>query len=478
MSFSCTKTLNITPISTITSTNFWKTEDDATGALNGMYAAFRDGVAAKNLFMWGEARSQDMEQSVGNDFTDLPIFTNTLNSTKAGPDWSSLYKVVNDANLLLKNVSTIPFKLQDDKDRILAEAYTMRAFCYFVMARTWGAVPLVTNPTEGYDPSIIYKERSSVQDVFTLIKKDIDSALTLYPDNNFPAGRDMWCKPAAEALKGDVYLWTGKVLNGGDTDFRIALNALDAVDSSDVSLLPNFSNIFSYDNKGNNEIIMASHFELNEANQTFMVNLGSGKFPPNVSPESVAALGGGVSGEDYWTLTDNTLNKFSNDDQRKNASFVEIYTKDPSTGQYTDLYTVAEHKFPGIVNGGEREFLDDVIIYRYGGVLLLKAEAENALGMDPSAAINEVRERAYGSNFVRHIFVPGSQAFNDSVILNERLLELLYEGKRWWDLIRFHQVFEQVPYFEAHPNDKYMLLWPLSLNILSLEPKATQNPGY
>ena len=108
----------------------------------------------------------------------------------------------------------------------------------------------------------------------------------------------------------------------------------------------------------------------------------------------------------------------------------------------------------------------------------MKAEAENALGQDPSASINKVRLRAYGENFENHIFVNGTKAENDSEILDERLRELFYEGKRWWDLIRFDKVFELVPYFQDHPDEEYKLLWPIGTNILTKEPKVEQNPGW
>ena len=476
--FSCTKQITLDPVSIVSSTSFWKTENDATGALYGMYARFRN-VTASNLFIWGESRSQNLKQSTGNDASNLRNFNNTLDPTAAGPDWSSLYQVVNDANLILQKVPNIKFKVDNDRNRILAEAYTMRAFCYFVMVRTWGAVPLVTESTEGYNPAKIYKERSPVAQVFTLIKTDIDSALSLFPNSNFTTGRNRWSLPAADALKGDVYLWTGKLLGGGKADFTKALNALNDIESSSVSLLPDFGSVFHYNNKGNNEIIMANNFSEFESGQTFMANMYIDQFPPNTSPTARAAIGVVVAGGgNYWTLSDVTRLSFSSDDQRKNASFVELYTADPGTGLYTVFNFSVQVKYAGLIDAGMRLFLDDVVIYRYGGILLLKAEAENALGMDPSADINKVRQRAYGANYSSHVFVNGSIEQNDSLILKESLLELLYEGKRWWDILRFNKAAELVPYFGSHPTDTYKYLWPLSLNILSLEPKATQNPGY
>ena len=61
----------------------------------------------------------------------------------------------------------------------------MRAFCYFVMVRTWGDLPLVDAPTLTYDPLAVQKERTPKAQIFTFIKSDLDAALGLYPDNTF-----------------------------------------------------------------------------------------------------------------------------------------------------------------------------------------------------------------------------------------------------------------------------------------------------
>ncbi len=474
----CTKTLELEPISTISTASFWKTEDDANGALRGMYIRLR-GVTAANLYLWGEARSQNMKQSVGNDFANLRTFNNTLDPTAAGPDWSTVYRVVNDANLIIKYLPNIDFKTDESRNSALAEAYAMRAYCYFIMARTWGGVPLVIAPTEGYDPDVIYKERTPVSDIFTQIKDDIAQAAGLFATNAFIQGRNRWSKPALNALKGDVYLWTAKRMNGGNEDLTTALTALNDVDGADVALLDDFEQVFEYGNKGNREILMASNFQQFESGATFMSNMYIDAYPPNSDPaavEIIGALGGG--GGNYWTLTDETRNKFKTNDSRRTATYTELYSFEESTGDYTKFYGCIQRKFNGFVDAGARLFMDDVVLYRYADVLLMKAEAQNALGQDPSDAINAVRERAFGSDFSGNEFVSGSKEDNDSAILEERLLELLYEGKYWWDILRFDKAPELIPYFQDNPTHTYKYVWPLSLSILSTEPKAVQNPGY
>ncbi|SDC47359.1 RagB/SusD family nutrient uptake outer membrane protein [Niabella drilacis] len=473
---SCTRNLELEPVSTISTASFWKTEDDANGALRGMYIRLRS-VTATNLYLWGEARSQDMKQSVGNDFNNLRIFNNTLDATTAGPDWSSVYRVVNDANLILKYLPGIVFGADANRNRLLAEAFAMRAFCYFIMTKTWGTLPLVLEPTEGYDPAILYRERSGVNEVFVQIKNDIEKALSLFPDNNFQAGRNRWSKPAVNALKGDVFLWTAKKLNGGNNDLNTALTALNEVGAADVQLLTGFESVFNYDNKGNKEILMANNFQQFETGGTFMANMYIDAYPPNADPVARALIGT-VGGGNYWTLSDDTRSRFKDDDTRKAATYTELYSVDPATGAKTSFYGCIQRKFNGTVDAGARLFIDDVILYRYADVLLMKAEAQNALGQDPANAINEVRKRAFGARFSEHTFVTGSKEANDNAILEERLLEFLYEGKYWWDILRFDKAATQIPYFKANPGHTYKYIWPLSLGILSSEPKVQQNTGY
>jgi hypothetical protein len=472
---SCTKDLDLQPVSQISNASFWKTENDAMGALNGMYVRLRD-PAATNFFLWGEGRSEVMSAGFGGTPGNNIYYENTLTPTNAGPDWMSMYTVVHDANLILKYVPQINFSSDAAKNNILAQAYTMRAFLYFTMAKIWGDLIIVKDPTEGFDAEALQKERSPVADVFKFIKEDLDKAATLFSNNNYPTGRDMWSLPALNALKADVYLWTAKRMGGGSADFTVALNALNAIDDSDVQLLPDFGSVFDYANKGNKEIIMAVRFqELESAETGYSYMYVSGAdLPTNISDSTRQAIG--ALKYDAWTISNLARNQFEPGDQRKNASIIEVYTIDDS-GNKTYFNSVVS-KFNGLVSGGVRLFVDDIILYRYADILLMKAEAENALGQDPTHEMNLVRARAFGDHFSGHEFVSGTVEENDAAILKERLLELMFEGKRWWDLVRFGKAFELVPSLQGRAGKDYLLLFPIPATVLSLETKVRQNPGY
>lgn len=479
----CTDDLKMEPISQISNDSFWKTENDATGALNGMYVRFRTQAMA-NLFAWGEARSDVMDRSLGGTASYQLLYLNELDRSNVGTlygfgslTWQGMYTVIHDANLLLKYVPTISFASDDERDNILAQAHAMRAYAYFVLSKTWGDLPLVIDPTEGYDAEVVQKERSGTNEIFALIKDDINMSLSLFSDNSFPSGRHMWSKPAVNALKADVYLWTGKTMNGGAEDIQTALAALNEIEQSDVELLDDYESIFDYENKGNKEILMAVRFQDIEASDNIYVNMYmESTYMTNDTDEETKETIGTLGGFPFWTVSELVRNQFSDDDQRKAATFIEIYNFD-AAGTKT-YYGSVVSKFSGTVIGGVRRFIDDYVIYRYADVLLMKAEAKNALNQNPTEEINSVRRRAYGANYDSHIFVSGSQEENDEAILRERLLELALEGKRWWDLIRFNKAFELVPSLKDRAGEDHLLLFPISEVTLSLEPKIEQNPGY
>ncbi|MEO6136551.1 MAG: RagB/SusD family nutrient uptake outer membrane protein [Ginsengibacter sp.] len=485
----CTKDLNLNPVSQISNSSFWKTEADAKGGLFGMYNDLR-APAVRGFCFWGELRGETVGPGVNGTQSYNQYILNDLDAVNVGPtgfnpqgDWINLYRVVHDANLVLKNAPGISFASDAAKNNLLAQAYTMRAFVYYMMVRTWGDLPLITDPISGEALGDLQKERTPAAQIFAFIKADLAQAEKLFSDMKFTAGsigRATWSKPSMLALKGDVYLWTGKRLKGGNPDFTIALDALTQIETADVTLLTNFGDVFSPANKGNKEILMAVRFQNPESQQNIFQELyiASAFMPPNADDASRAALGV-LGGNGFLSISETARSQFTTDDTRKNATFIDIYRITPPNPPV--LFTSVQYKFKGIVENGARLFYDDVIIYRFADVLLMKAEAKNALAQDPTSELNRVRQRAYAANFPAHTFVNGSQAQNDDAILKERLFELIFENKRWWDLVRFNKAFDLVPSLQSRAtlaNKEYLYLFPFSNETLSLETKIKQNPGY
>lgn len=469
---SCSDQLEVNPTSVITSNSFWSTEGDAQGALVGMYVNLRS-IASRNLYYIGEARADILQLgTVGSGGWDT-YYNQLLTPENAGPSWQSFYTLINSANLIIQYVPEIEFTDEDNRNLILAQAYAMRAYTYFVMTKTWGDLVIRTEPIEGVSAEVTIKERESAESVFSLIKSDIDTSLDLFPDNTFASGRTMWSRPSVNALKGEVYLWTAKQLGGGDADLNTALTALEEVETADVSLLADYAEIFNYENKASEEILMSVKFAQYEVGDNYFSDmyLIQSALPSDISTETQEFITP-IGGNNITVPTASFKESFSDDDSRKDATFYEIYLNDSS------YYTTVNVKGRGTVVSGSRLFLDDYILFRYADVLLMKAEAKNALGQDPSTEMNMVRERAYGDSFAEHVFVSGTAAENDEAILEERKLEFGFEGKRWWDLVRFDKAVEMLPRLAALDNPEGKILFPISVSVLSLEPLIEQNPAY
>ena len=477
---SCSKTLETSPVSTVSSASFFKTENDVKAANYGLYILLRNETNFDS-FALGELRGETVTSGLAGTGGYDRYYNNTLSADITTPQitWLNYYKIINEANLIIKYAPSASFVSNASRNDYLAQAYTMRAYVYFIMTRTWGDLPIRTDGLESYDYTAVQIAKSSQADVFALIKADINTAISLYSTNTIQTGRNLWSKPSANALKADIYLWTAKMMNGGTTDLNAALDACNAVQTADVSLLAAFSSIFDYANKGNKEVLMAVNYIYTESIDNYFFN---GYLPVTTAyattadPVAKAAVGQ-LGGNNIWSPSALVRNQFTTDDQRRNATFIEIYNINAVTGAKT-LYGSVINKGAGTVVSGTRYFASDVVLYRYADVLLLKAEVKNALGQDPSTEINLVRQRAYGTAYSSHIFVNGTKDNNDAAILQERLFELAYEGKRWFDLVRFGQAFNIVPSLQSKKGQTYLLLSPINNLTLSLEPKVIQNPGY
>jgi hypothetical protein len=108
------------------------------------------------------------------------------------------------------------------------------------------------------------------------------------------------------------------------------------------------------------------------------------------------------------------------------------------------------------------------------------AEAKIILGQNPATEINLVRARAFGANYVAATFGYPNQPIDASppnAILQERLFEFVFEGKRWHDLRRFGNnfVFANTTVL---PSEAYKVLWPIDRTSWTNNRALVQTPGY
>lgn len=487
---SCSDKLDIAPVSSISDANFWKSPDQVDAFVTGIHSRFREHNAAFRTL--GELRADifGLEPGSSASFTGEAtqglerLWLQSLDPNNPGiGGFGGFYSNIAQLNLLISKLKTTDVVAPATENYYLGIAHGMRAYYYFHMLRTWGDVVIQTEPTTGVDIANLAKPASSQEEVMNLIKADIDSSNASFgEDYSFRQGKSFWSKAATQMLKAEVYLWTS-YRGGGAADALIAKNALTDIQANvpALALLPDYADVFAADNKGNDEIIFASRYGLNEATQNII------SFVPQTG--LITNFYDSLENRQFNVATDNwggllraplqvsTFREFDDLDSRKWATIQPAYEKVGDTYQIAGAFV---KKFEGEQNAGSRQYTNDYPIYRYADLLLMLAEAKLILGEDPSAEINAVRQRAFGENYDAAVHGFPNQPIDanpQEAILQERFLEFIFEGKRWYDLRRMgdEYVYEHTT---LTPDEAYKLLWPIDRGSLTDNRALEQNPGY
>ncbi len=503
--FSC-DSLDLSPEDYYGSNNFWNNEAQVKGFIYGAHSQLRS--AHSTLFLMGEARGGLQKSGTSSTATSLnyssPFKDQDFTKDKTGlGSWAGFYGRILNLNLGIEKVEKeCSFLSEASRNYYLGQLYGLRAFNYFWLYRTYGGVPIVTEikVLEGVTTAEpLYLERSTPKTTLDFIKSDVSKSEQYFGSNiTMNDSKSSWSKYATLMLKAEVYLWSAKVTTGdqspASSDLATAESALNEVKGK-FSLLTKFSDVFAYNKKGNDEIIFALRFLDNEATNvvsdfTYSDNVFIGvKYSKalKVMSDTLMLKGNGILRNEYIFPL---FQSYDDLDSRKTATFLDFYDKSAS-GPISG--GVVMRKFLGFINSnGNRVYADDLPIYRYADVLLMLAEVENKKGSDPSTYINEVRKRAYGSNYNAslHGFTKKTFAENELAILTERDKEFVFEFKRWFDMCRMQDaagkplaLSSSVPYGFRVPllnpaTEAHKLLWPVDVSTLNNDPKVEQTPGY
>lgn len=511
MALTMNSCMDLDSTSSITDTNYWKNADQFEASHVGLMGLFREN--AYTFIEWGEMRS---DIYAGTPFSgESPgsyryMWDNTLSQQNPViSDFGGLYTYINQTNLLIGKTEESDVLTDAQRSKYLGAAYGMRAFYYFQLLRSYGDVVLYTDYTTGakLNLSDIGREQSPAADVMKLIKEDIKKSEDAYNGNYaFTDGRTAWSLAATKMLKGEVYLWSGKQMGGGTTDYQTAKQAFLDVDNADVDLLDNFTDVFKFDNKNNKEIILAIY---NGEKETALWNgyysstlvmqkakVGSYYLDDPDSDDFYVKFADSdykyhdglmyVSlNSDMYDPDEEASRVYREGDSRSRATIQEVWT---SNGSYAG---VIAYKYHGtlLAGGSATSWYDDQPIYRYADCLLGLCEAKALLGEDISEDMNWVRERAYGkAYFESHPDVQypndkdaafydgnkfvGSDADPIEAVLKERMREFMFEGKRWYDI----RLMDKATKYSSASSTR--LLWPIDENALGENSKLHQTPGY
>lgn len=420
-----------TPESDITPANFWKTPKDAEAGLIAVYNLYMN--SAQNAFELGEVRSDNVEVPPKWGYEMVAGYQD-LNNNIFGPtdgfcNWVPFYNVITRANEVLFYTEKIEFKDNVDKSRILGEAYFIRANSYFILAKNWGAVPLIIEPFFSQGENM-YVERTSVDKIYDQILNDLTLAEGLLPITRSDL-RVRATKAAAQALFCDVLLTRGYSMFAQTTDFSTAITKADAVLANTNYSLASGAKYADIFRKGNStESILEISFDYKNSQTQGLCNF----FLPRAYTKKRP-----YGGQIIMMPSHSLVNSFEPGDLRSTTTFT-VLSKDEEIYYDKEVKGMTYgNKYLGTVTEiGVMRYSDNhIIIYRLPDVMLMKAEALIKINKISEAVniVNQIRSRA---GLPSKTTSTAAEALD--LVLDERKKELAFEGKRWYDLLRTGKV--------------------------------------
>ena len=474
--------------------NIYTTTEGCDAALNGVYAGFFTADFFGNVTTHVNTNLSVLytrrTTQVSNNFTD------GAGTAFFGQVWAAYYKSVNRTNDVIKNVSKSEIAAAD-KNRILGEAYFLRAMLYFDIVRYWGGVPLRIEPTIQEN---INMPKSISDQVYEQVLADLEQAKQFMVDQGKQkAGRPN--KMAAYALAQKVYL----TLAGNDQASpywqKSLTEGLVVYNSSAYQLVSSYKDLWDIKKQNSKEAI----FEIpNSAGQTTGGSLTRFFLPNNINLTPLGACWGRamVNKEVY----DKHVKRYPGD-PRIDATYLDSSYID-ATGKLIKTWPVQKtgaNSYTYILKYVDPAYVGNVsnsnLIYlRYADVLLMLAEAENEInGPDRAYAyVNAVVKRARGNgNQPADWSGMTKEQFRDAVMA-ERSFELLGEMQDYLDVRRRGKDYLKkiIEYHNTYPaniaNKEYTvatddatltkaMLLPIPMTEMTtnsaLKPED-QNPGY
>lgn len=498
--------LDLAPEDYFGSGNYWNNEAQVDGYMTGIHSQLRSYYAM--FYVLGEVRGGTQRVGTSSENTSLDyanLRSNVIDEDRPGiSNWYGLYSPIMQVNHFIQKVENeCNFLDETNRKHYLAQAYGIRALYYFMLYKTYGGVPIVTE-VELLNGKVtadkFYVERATAEATLEFIKGDIQKSENNYADitvaNNYD--KTLWSKAATLMLKAEIYMWAAKVtitghIATGTEDLKVAQAALNQIIGK-FELLSDFENVFSTSNRNNKEVIFTLHFADGEATNwggqflyqdALFVGQVYGRDGQKIQKDTLNLKGtGGVFRSEY---THAFWSAYEAEDTRRDATFLEYYTKEEMDAE---SFGCVLKKCIGSINSNNNRIYDtDVIVYRYADALLMMAEVANGLGESCSAYINDVRKRAYGDDYAGHEYTDGSFEENELAILHERDKEFVWEGKRWFDVVRMQDASHNSLVFSASANypsvsplistnEQYKLLWPVDISTMSINPLLIQTPGY
>lgn len=477
LSMSCSEDyLDRQPLDTINTENYPTTAEELVTVVNGAYQPLQ-WPKLYNMRMWTTdimAGNSIVGAGGGSDGIETQDWANFVTSTdNAGvlDLWRGPWPGILMTNIVLDAAPNLDIN-EDIRTRSMGEAHFLRAHYYFILARFFGDVPLITEPQSS--DSDLFPSREPVAQVYELIISDLNAAAELLPPRSSygSASRGRASKGAAYGMLAKVHLTLG--------NYQQVVQYTTEVENLGYALNENYADNFSITNENSVESLFEVQYA-SEGGYDFWSNENQASWAsPFMGPRGANFVAGGYG----WNQpTQEFVEAYEEGDERLDATVLyeggpefdgkEYESRFSLTGYNTRKFLVPLSQ----VSAYDNSPLNFPIL-RYADVLLMKAEALNELGQTALAEdyLNMVRNRA-GLEDIEGL----SQADFRNAVLHERRIELAFEGQRWFDLIRVNNGEYGLNFLRSigrnNASQKH-LLFPIPQIELDRNPNLVQNPGY
>ncbi len=546
---SCSDFLVVDPLDDIVLEKFWNEKNDVENVVNGCYSSLQSQACVSRMMCWGEFRSDNIQggTNIDNNQDLSNILKENIYASNGFTDWTCFYKVINDCNTVIQFAPTVaekdPNYTQSELRATIAEMSALRDLCYFYLIRTYRNVPYTTeaylDDTQKMDlPATPFN--TVLDSLITDLESVKDNAVRKYPQTNRYSQRGRITQDAINAMLCEMYLWkqdyqnavryADLVIDAKTQDYQDELDKKGGTASEDDQMQDGYPLIS--DRSGSsygaafNEIFYdgnsrESIFELiymdddNElANGAVSSNYGNvDNFPGLVKPADYL-------GDDF-TKDEPTvfLTKY---DTRYYTSLEAISSASYGIGKYTQKGSVIVTPPTSSTSKGSATYSShwpasychaNWIIYRLTDIMLLKAEAlvqmvnnddttsagkavNDSLLKEAYNIVNVINKRSDCSTTKTDINYASYASKNlmTELVMDERHRELLFEGKRWYDLVRRSLRDGNTSYLSTQASKKSTgsagsasqnklkridaIFWPYNKDELQVNKNLEQNPAF
>lgn len=484
----CKKILDIHSTHAVDENNFWNSHSDTRAALIGVYGLMRAALADNNRFwMYGELRHGDFKSISRLDLRAVidgklnapyPLLNDLTN-------WRRFYAVINAANMFLEHVGEVRErdpKYSEQNMRVdVAQIRCLRAFAYFYMVRIWGNVPFITTSHDGeFEP----QGRGDQKQILAFVEQELRTAA-----NDLPHGYSV----GDEQQQGNYYnetdgRWSGALIRKLSAYAMLAHVAAWQGKYSDVAAYTQFildnSDRESFGDYISTEDLTKSDgfFEGKRRTQivgfNFLWDHTEASFSGHLEELTLAEPLTDKTLPDIYVPKDTILSLF-------NLPNDERFSLDTLTGQPTseryfanfNTNTPIFSKIKVLQNGDNpdpdlRIYGSTIVFTRLAEITLLRAEALLVVGDKNEAAdlLNKIRD----ARKLEH-YDEAKEGDLLEAVFRERRKELMGEGWRWYDLIRYNKIKQNNPDFMKLIQDGG-IYWPVSEDIRTENKLIKQTP--